>query len=207
MLQTYLESNFCPGEPIISSDISIDISDNYKRLQLKRLTDEGIIIRLEPGIYCIPKKSKLGNLLLLPSADEIVEKKYIRRNGEVFGYYSGILFANILGLTNQMPFCIEITSNNTKNNLRKIKIQNRPFIIRSSPITITNNNFEVLQIIDLLSTIDKFREIPIVDAAKKIQNYIKSKSIKRKDFDSLLPFFNDKVYKNIYEMRISDVLA
>ncbi|MBR6599708.1 MAG: hypothetical protein IKK88_05350, partial [Oscillospiraceae bacterium] len=92
MLWQYITDNFSAGEPIIASDIDLNISEVYRRQQFKQLTDEGKLKRYENGVYFIPKKSKLGmELTMLP--DVVVECKYISRNKKIFGYYSGFVFA------------------------------------------------------------------------------------------------------------------
>lgn len=206
MLFEYLKDTYSPGELIIASDIDIGLSDNNRRQQFKVLVDSGKLIRVENGIYCIPKESRLGGTFI-PSAENIASARYIQRKSDVFGYYSGYVFANRLGLTTQMPFVYEIVSNEMTSPVKKIIIAEREFVIRKPRTTIDKKNVNVLQLLDLLKDIDLYCEVPADERNRIIADYIKSSGISEAVFDKYLPLFPDKIYRNIYEMRITNVFA
>ena len=54
MLWQYITNRYQAGEPIIASDIELDISEVYRRQQFKQLTDNGKLKRYENGVYYIP---------------------------------------------------------------------------------------------------------------------------------------------------------
>lgn len=68
MLSEYIKENYKPGEPIFLQDIKIDgMSDANIRQKIKKMTEEGEVIRYEQGIYYIPKISRLkGTSTLAP---------------------------------------------------------------------------------------------------------------------------------------------
>lgn len=70
MLWQYIKDRDQAGEPIITSNIELNISEVYRRQQFKQLTDEEKLKCYENGIY------------------------YISRNKKTFGYYSVFAFAN-----------------------------------------------------------------------------------------------------------------
>ncbi len=206
MLWKYISDNFAPGDVIIASDINLGISEENRRQQFKILTDKGLIKRFENGIYYIPKMSRLGNEVSLPP-ETVIEKKYISRKGELLGYYSGITFANQIGISTQLPFVQEIVTNEIGTPIRKFDIKGRKFIVRKSRTTITKENVKVLQLLDLLKEYDLYSEVRIEEAREIVSEYIKSNKIKKQNFDMYLKLFPDKVYKVIYEMGIGNVFT
>lgn len=56
MLSEYIKENYEPGEPIFLQDIKIDgMSDANIRQKIKKLTEEGEVIRYEQGINIFPE--------------------------------------------------------------------------------------------------------------------------------------------------------
>ena len=97
MLWQYITDRYKAGEPIIASDIEINISEVYRRQQFKQLTDEGKLKRYENGVYYIPKKSRLGTeMAILP--DDVIECKYISRNKRLLDITVDLLLQIRLGL-------------------------------------------------------------------------------------------------------------
>ena len=99
------------GNPFLFEEIKFN---NYSlpwiKKELNKLTNDNRIVRYERGIYYIPEKTILGNSSLNPQ--KIIEKKYLSNYS---GYYSGLSFANKIGITTQMPNVIEIYTNNEKS--------------------------------------------------------------------------------------------
>lgn len=206
MLWQYIQERYKPGEPIIVSDIELDISNVYRRQQFKQLTDEGKLKRYENGVYYIPKLSRLGTeLTMLP--DNVIESKYISRNKKTFGYYSGFAFANQIGITTQMPSVKEIVSNEMGNPIKRIEKNNRSFVIRKARIEITENNVRVLQFMDLLKDIEQYSEIEKADLSDCLTDYVRRFNITKSQIDEYLPLYPDKIYKSIYETGLINVLA
>lgn len=206
MLWNYILDNYNPGEPIIASDIEIGLSEVNRRKQFKMLTDNGKLKRFENGIYYIPKKSKLGGDVRIPP-EVIVEKKYVSRNNQILGYYSGYTFANQIGVSTQVPFIQEIVTNEMGNPIKRLDYDGRAFVLRKSRAQITQENVKVLQLLDLLKDIDMYAEIKGEEIQECLTNYINSNNISKEIVDMYLPLFPDKIYKAIYETGISNVFA
>lgn len=199
MLYEYLKKVYGDNEPIIISDIKIaGLSTNTLRQQLKKLTDSGLLKRYDTGIYFIPRKSvfKSGNQL---SIDHVIYSKYLRDSDHLCGYISGIGFANQLGLTTQIPTVYEIVTNKASTDYRKTKLAQSKIIIRKPKITITQDNYKVLQFLDLLRDIDQIAEVSDEMIKKRLMEYLNATSLTFKDLEKYLPFYPDKVYKNMYE--------
>ena len=157
--------------------------------------------------YIIPKKSlfKSGSQL---SRDKVIEEKYLKDRGVRCGYVGGVMFANRLGLTSQVPTICEVVTNKATNDYREVKIASSPLIIRKLRVEVTDKNFRQLQLLDLLKDIDFYAERGGDEQLKRITAYMNACAIRFNDLDEYLPYYPDKIYKNMYEMRLlNGVLA
>ncbi|MBQ3331721.1 MAG: hypothetical protein IJG87_11165 [Ruminococcus sp.] len=82
--------DYSKNEPIFIEDI---IQQNPTRSrqwidhELNNMVANKQLKRYMTGVYFIPSGTKLDHIRY--QADHIIKKKYIERNGKVFGYYSG----------------------------------------------------------------------------------------------------------------------
>lgn len=206
MLWQYISDNYNIGEPIIAADIDLDISEVSCRQQFKRLTDEGKLRRYENGVYYIPQKSRLGGeRTLLP--DNVVEYRYISRNRRVFGYYSGGTFANQIGITTQMPSIKEIISSEIGNPIKRIEKGSRSFVVRKSRTEINEENYRVLQFLDLMKDIGMYSELQGEELTHCLAKYIKTYGITKAQVDRYLPIYPERIYKSFYETGITNVFT
>lgn len=207
MLYEYLKENYEPGEPIFSGDIEIPgLSEENLRYHLKKLTDDGIISRFEAGVYYFPKMDILGERMNL-SAETVAIHKYIQRRGKRVGYYSGYTLANRMGLSTQVPFTIEITSNYAPAQVRELTIKNRKYIIRRPVTEVTEENVAVLQFLDCLKDIEKCAEEEMDVCGKILSKYAKQNNITKQKIDEFIEEYPVKIYKAIYETGVEYVSA
>jgi len=206
MLLGYLQENYRVDEPIFVSDIKLPVSDTNLRQMFKVLCDSGKICRYDTGIYYMKGNSRLKSGTTL-SASEVARYKYISRNDQVNGYYSGYTFANLLGLTTQVPYTLEIVSNGASANCREVNVKNQRVILRKPRTEINKENASVLQLLDLLKDLEQYVDESMDDAAKTLTAYIKNIGLKREDVDAYISLFPDRVYKYIYEMRLYNAFA
>ena len=205
MLLEYLKKTYKPGEPIFLSDINIpEMTDENLRYHLKKYTDDGILCRFEPGIYYLPKRNNLGEQSAL-STDTVAINKYISRRGKRVGYYSGYTLANRLGLSSQVPFVEEITSNYAPASVREITIKNRRYLIRRPSVSINENNAAVLQLLECLKDIDRCADVNMESCGEILSRYISNNRITKKDIDQYISVYPAKVYKAIYETGVKYV--
>lgn len=207
MLYDYLVSNYEKGEPIFLTDIVIEgMAEANLRYHLKKLTDDGIICRFGAGVYYIPQTDALGEKSTL-SAETVALHKYVYRRGKRVGFYSGHTFANQLGLSTQVPFKEEITSNYAPSMVREISIKNRKFVIRRPVIEVTEENAYVLQFLECLKDIDKSAEEDMKVCGKILTDYAREHKITKAMVDQFLEYYPLKVYKAIYESGVKYVSA
>jgi len=206
MLYDYLITNYKLNEPIFVCDVSLPVSDVNLRQMFKLLCDNGMIKRFDTGIYYLPKTSRLKGDVPL-GTDIVAKYKYISRNGKVDGYFSGYTFANQLGVTTQVPYVLEIVSNNASAKVREVKLQERRVLLRKAKVPVTSENYRVLQLLDFLKDADLYAEVSNEKTYEIIRKYIKDERIRKSDVDVYIKQYPDKIYKHIYEMRLYDVFA
>lgn len=206
MLYEYLIKSYQPNEPIFLCDIDLPVSNGNLRKMMKDLCDVGKIKRFDIGIYYLPKQSRLKGGVPL-SVDTVAKYKYVCRNGNIEGYYSGYTFANMLGVTTQVPYTIEIVSNNASAKVREIDLQGRRIILRKSRVPITNENYQILQFLDFLKDANKYSDNENDIFENRIRKYIVDEKIRKDDVDLYIKHYPDKIYRYIYEMRLYDVFA
>lgn len=206
MLLEYIQKNYKANEPIFVSDIDLPVTDTNLRQMFKVLCDSGQICRYETGIYYMKGVSRLKGGVSL-SASEVARYKYIFRRGRVEGYYSGYTFANLLGLTLQVPYTIEIVSNRASARCREVSVKNQKIMLRSPRTEITKTNVRVLQLLDLLKDLEQYVDEDMSKATEIISTYVRDACIRQTDVDKYIKLFPDRVYKYIYEMRLYNVFA
>lgn len=206
MLLEYLQKNYKVNEPIFVSDIDLPVTDTNLRQMFKVLCDNGQIYRYDTGIYYMKGESRLKGGVCL-SASEVARYKYISRNNQIDGYYSGYTFANQLGLTSQVPYTIEIVSNHASARCREVSVKNQKIMLRKPRTQITKENYSVLQLLDLLKDLEQYIDDDMSSAAVRIGAYVKEIGIKRSEVDEYITLFPDRVYKYIYETRLYNAFA
>ena len=175
MLKTYLMENYGYSEPIFLNDLSIEgLSENAVRQSVKRLVASGFLERYDNGIYYIPKHGGLlGKSYLDPSM--VIIRKYVENQSDKYGYITGLSFANQLGLTTQMPAVIEIVTNRESTNGRMLMIGNQKVRVRKSSISVSEDNAELLQLLDAIGQAEKYTELTIEETADILITYIRKK--------------------------------
>lgn len=184
------------GNPFSLAEINFN---NYSlpwiKKELNKLVNSNRIVRYERGIYYIPEKTIFGNGSLNPH--KIIEKKYLSNDS---GYYSGLSFANKVGITTQMPNVIEIYTNNEKSRVREITVNNLKVILRKTRVNITKENICVLSFLELMNSFP--RDYFNSERKNIIINYIKENGINRKEITKYSPYFPDRVMRNLVESEI-----
>ena len=175
MIRDYLIDNYGYNEPIFLNDLSVEgISENAVRQSVKRLVASGFLERYDSGIYYIPKSGGLlGKSYLDPSI--VIMRKYVENNSNKYGYITGLSFANQLGLTTQMPAVIEIVTNREATNGRTLMVGNQKVRVKKSAIPVSENNAELLQLLDSVGQAEKYTELTIKETAEILSAYIRKK--------------------------------
>ena len=199
---SYITSNYQPNEPIFLSELKRpDIKAVSVRQQMKKLMESGQIKRFDMGIYYIPKKSMFRSGSTL-SVDEVIRKKYLADGENCCGYVGGIFFANQLGLTTQVPGVYEIYTNKATTEYRETHIAKLRVILRKPYCQIDEKNVATLQFLDLLKEIVDISEVDGEELTNRLISYMKKKSIGFESMRTFLPYYPERIYKNMYEVGL-----
>lgn len=202
MLYDYLMENYGENTPIFVSELDIEgLNESTLRVQIKKMTDAGMLKRFDTGIYFIPKKTifKSGSTI---SAMQVIEKKYLKNKDKVCGYLSGYMLVNMVGLTTQVPVVYEVVSNNATTDYRKIMINKTRVIVRRPKVPVTNENVRILQFLDLIKDVDVYSEEEGNSLKKRMLEIMKKLDITFSALEPYLSFYPEKIYKNMYETGV-----
>lgn len=198
----FLQENYGENEPILISEIRMEgVSDANLRQQIKKLTDVGKLKRYDAGIYFIPKQTmfKFGSMI---SRDAVIEKKYLKDGDLICGYISGIMFANQMGITTQVPSIYEIVTNRTTSDYREIFLASVKVILRKPKVVVNKDNYRILQFLDLLKDIDGIAEVDGDSLKQRILSYMKGMMFTFSMLEPYLSYYPDKLYRNMYEVGV-----
>ena len=195
----YLVRVYGYNEVILSNEIYYDgYSVSWIKKMLKKLCDEEKIIRFEKGVYYIPTDTPLGKSRLDPK--KVIIKKYINDGNKIIGYFSGITFMNMLGLSAQMPNIMEIYTNNEPSRVREVPVGSQRVLLRRSRTAINSSNAATLSFLELMN----FTDAGFYDAEKKkiVAAFIDKNGITRKSVSIYSPYFPDKAMRTLVESEV-----
>lgn len=203
-----LKNKFGVNQPIFTSEILEEMSE-YSRSRvfqlLKKAEEKKEIIRFDKGIYYIPTETRYGESLI--SVEQVIRKKYISDNDEIFGIYGGLQLQQSFMLTYQVPTVIEVVTNNETMCVRETKIKNRRIILRKSRLPITKENADAYTILELFSNMDMQKYANDALIQREIVGFIKNREIKKKIVYTLSSVFPAKTIKNIIESGVINEFA
>ncbi len=198
ILIDYLLKKYGTNKPIITEELSIpEISYDNLRKQLSRYNSQGILEKYSQGVYYIPKETILGRSTL--SIDDVINRKYITNDNDIYGFYSGLSFYNKLGISTQVPFVYEIVTNKEKSRVREITLKNQKIILRKPYVKINKNNYLENQFLDFINNANSNDLSDNIDILKK---YIKDNSLNKNVILDLITYYPSKTSKKLLESRL-----
>ena len=190
-----LKTLYGENEPILIDDIR-NVFSNYSIPRVAQLIDQMIeedkIARFGTGIYYIPTETIFGKSKL--NFQKVVEKKYIKDDKNVFGFYTGVTLANTLGITMQVPNVIEIYTNKETTRVRNVEVGNQTVRLRRARVQITNKNFKELQLLELLNQLSNK---DVILYKNNLINYVKEEKINSKSLLEYVQSYPAKTFKNL----------
>lgn len=198
ILIDYLLNKYGTNKPILTEELSIpEISYDNLRKQLSRYNSQGIIEKYSQGVYYIPKETILGKSTL--SINDVIYRKYISDDNEIYGFFSGLSFYNKLGITTQVPFVYEIVTNKEKSRVRKITLKNKKIILRKPYATINRDNYLEAQFLEFINNANINDINDNIDILKK---YIKDNNLNKNIILDLITNYPSKTSKRLIESRL-----
>lgn len=156
-----LEERFGAGQPILTEDVFAVFPSEPRSTVFYRLNAElesGNLARFDRGVYYIPEKAELfGRIVDVPLDPELViARKYLKRDGEVIGFVSGLALENRSRVSNQVPAVLEITTNAETNRRRRVHPFGgyREVVLKKPRVPVTTDNVNTLEAIDLVENVD-----------------------------------------------------
>jgi DNA-binding Lrp family transcriptional regulator len=205
-LQSSLIEKFGYNEPIFMSEIKYN---NYSRSwinkEIKKLIEDDILQRYDTGIYYFPTMCEVGLRHLHPH--QVVWKRYIEYNNEVFGYITGLSQENHIGLSTQCPNLIEIASNKERSKMRDVMLGHQKVRARRPRTTVTKDNAQTLQFLDLMKELEAKYIVEDEYDLWAWKRYLNSIDVTKKSISKYINLYPAKTMKNIFESGALDVIA
>ena len=195
MLIERIKETYKSNEPIFTEEL-LRLFPDYSRVQIFRMINvaekQGELIRYAKGIYYIPQKTRFGNSTI--TADDVIKKRYLKNDSNVYGVYSGIKLLNAFSVTTQMAGVVEVVTNNESAKYREVKIGNRRCVLRRSRCLIDNSNvaaYTVMQLFSEMKKEDKLDE----SSVQKLKGYIAKEGISQNQLFSMAQVFPARATK------------
>ncbi len=207
---SYLSNIYGYDTPIFIKDVRIGRkSKTAIREEFYRATKRGDLSKDGPGVYSVVNKG--SDLTGVVTFEKIIEDKFINSGQypddvkELFvdGYYTGMTFLNMIGLSDQVPAMLEVTTNLTSSKKRYYFALGRTAIIRKGRIPIDFTNWKDLQFFDM------FHFLSLEEVKEKkdiIIDYAKKNGITDGSFSKYIKYYGPKTIKKVVEGGILDAL-
>lgn len=195
---------FKPNEPILFEEI-LNMFPNHSRQwvynTLKSLISLRRLSRFATGVYYISKYDIIFDNRI--SVEKVVTKKYIQRDDDVFGYYSGMSLLFEMGIIAKKPQTITVVSNYEKSRGRKITMHDQDIYISKSPVHVTGTNHTVLQFLEALKITSKSDDEATFSI---IYEYARVNRITISDVSRYCVYFPDAVSKQVLSGKLLKLL-
>ncbi len=202
-----LRKKYQVDEPIFTEEI-LKMFCEYTRAYVFRLIqkakDAGELVQFSKGVYYLPQKTTFGFSTI--TVDDVVMKKYVRKNKKVIGIYSGLKLLNLFSITTQMPNIIEIVTNNETMRCRKIEIEGRKFILRKSRCQISSKNAAAYTIMQLFSDL-KMQESLSEQSKQKVIHFIEKNRVSINQLINLTNVFPAQTIKKMLMNGVINEIA
>lgn len=96
----------------------------------------------------------------------------------------------------------EVVSNKATKDYRETTLANTRVIIRKPRVKVNEENYRILQFLDLIKDIDLYAEISGTKLQKCLISYMEKASLNFSMLEPYVKCYPDKIYKNMYEMRL-----
>ena len=131
---------------------------------MERLIKKGVVNRASTGLFYKPRKTVFGDL---KPKEEALLRPYLFDGSKRIAYITGTALYNKLGLTTQIPKNYKVAS---RSKRVITKIGNIKVNAVKSYVEVTNDNYFLLEILDVLKD---FKKIPDMDTGSALKNILK----------------------------------
>jgi len=162
-------SRFAEGSTFKYEQLSIDPQEfGAAAKAIERLIAKGVIKRASTGVFYKPRNTVFGELK--PNEEEFI-KSYLFEKGKRIAYITGTSLYNRMGLTTQIPKSIKISSRVKRITIANGNVKATPV---KSYVDVTENNFYLLELLDVLKDFKRIPDLDKISAVKIISSKLKA---------------------------------
>lgn len=202
-IKKYIEDNYDYNTPILTSEIREvfpDVKEGTIRQILRRLKSEEFIEQTGQGTFFKPKEIGILKKAYI-TTEQVIRKRYLFDSElNVIGYVTGFNLANQLLLSTQTSHITQIVSNKVSDKKRRIMIGNRIITVEAPRIIVTNDNYKLLQVLDLLVSFEKYSELDLFEAKPKILEYLQHMNVSATDLNNIVSKYPIKTQLKFYKL-------
>ena len=136
----------------------------------------------------------------------VARYRFISKGDNVDGFYAGNIFANQIVISTQVPYVIEIVSNNVSTD-GEVLSGNRRFCVKKPVVPITRENVYVLQMLELLKNLDAYLDCTYEEAREKFAEYISVCEITKSDVEMYIKEYQESTLKYYYKLELDKALT
>ncbi|MDO4291372.1 MAG: hypothetical protein Q4C41_09120 [Eggerthellaceae bacterium] len=200
-----LRSSFAPNEPIFTRDVLSLLNDTPRSTvyyQLERAVSSGSLSKSGHGVYYIPTDTVVGPSIISPLKP--LARKYITDNGNIFGYWGGLMLENQAGLTTQNPTVLEIATNKATKRLTRLGPMSgyRDVVLRPPRIEVSAENVDTLKFLDLVTDVSDLNSEEAANVLFEIAQSLDGEKV----LDAL-KYYPSKTSKKLIGSGLLNVLA
>lgn len=205
-----IKNSYKNGQPFFLKDLYKqfpEVKEGTIRESIRRLINEEKILKAKNGVYELPNPNRVLKSHVV-NISKVVEQTYLKdKEDKLIGYRSGINFANQLGLTSQTASVDVVYSNAVSNRKREIKLNKSRLIINSPRVEVTNKNYKLLQVLDLLTEFEKYSEYDLKQAESKIFSYISGIKLSIEEMDRIVEAYPLAAQVKFYKIGGANVIT
>lgn len=206
----FIKNNYKNSQPFFLKDLYghfPEINEGTIRESIRRLINEEKILKAKNGVYELPNPNRVLKSHVV-NISNVVEKTYIKdKENNIIGYRSGINFANMLGLTSQTASVEVVYSNAVSNRKREIKLNKSRLIVNSPRVEVTNQNYKLLQVLDLLTEFEKYSECNLKQAETKIMSHISGIKLSNDELERIVEAYPLTAQVKFYKIGGANVIT
>lgn len=202
-LYEYIEKTYEFSEPFFLKelyDVFPDIKQGTIRESIRRLSDQDKLIKSKNGVYGLPNPNRILKKAIMNSEDTVYKKYIMSDDGSVVGYRSDFYIANALGLTTQTSSDLVIYTNVVSKKKREVRIKNMRVIINQARVKVTNDNYKLLQVLDVFVDFNTFSEYSLSDSKEIISHYLKGLNLSNEEIEHIVDAYPKDAQIQFYKL-------
>lgn len=132
-----------------------------------------------------------------------MERKYIRNDTDVYGFYGGVAMDNYMGLSTQVAVTLEIYTNKETADKRRVQVGWCDVILKRGRTNITADNADTLTFLEVLTRAPgwwfKDKDEETEEKMECLASYINEAKITEQSVNQYLPLFPSDTAKKLKE--------